>query len=51
MFSQLASTITLGVGVWLRVDKDSFISILRMVENEHITVSNDISLVVCASNA
>lgn len=33
-------SVVLGVGVWLAADKASFIALLKMVENEHIEVSD-----------
>lgn len=36
---QVAGTIILGIGCWLAVDKASFISLLKMVESEHLEVS------------
>lgn len=36
---QLLGSVVLGVGVWLAADKASFIALLKMVENEHIEVS------------
>lgn len=38
-FIQVSGTIVLGIGIWLAVDKSSFISLLKMVENEHLEVS------------
>uniref|UniRef100_A0A336MBM3 CSON012719 protein n=1 Tax=Culicoides sonorensis TaxID=179676 RepID=A0A336MBM3_CULSO len=40
----VAGTIILGIGVWLAVDKASFISLLKMVESEQLQVSHVILL-------
>lgn len=38
---QLTGTFVLGIGVWLSIDKHSFISLLKaVVESEHIEVSD-----------
>lgn len=39
---QIAGSVLLGIGIWLVADKASFISLLRMVENEHVQVNTSL---------
>lgn len=37
---QVLGTVIIGAGAWLALDKNSLLSILRLVKNENIEVSN-----------
>lgn len=40
MLLQVLGTVIIGAGAWLALDKNSLLSILRLVKNENIEVSN-----------
>ena len=44
---QLAGSIVLAIGIWLAVDKTSFIGLMKAVPNEHLQVSVAFIIFTC----